>query len=225
MQVLSKLSIDIFNELTQFLHSHKDELCLTDYSMLKMKMICQLHMIALEIDNEIDKIYNALLYNLNHQHACEWEEARQSFENFEHEKSIDVWKSLTDHARVTEKKRLAYDNNIIIIWKYWFRNSNRLFNLNMNSLFVFFFLKFAWKYHYFKAMRWFCCAAHWCLTNIKTTEFLLQMIIYADFCSVLNNSDLKQKSFLNEELSQIECQISQLNFLELCLSDEKEKWE
>ena len=31
------------------------------------------------------------------------------------------------------------------------------------------------------------------------------MIIYADFCSVLDKSDLEQKSLLNEKLSQIEC--------------------
>ena len=63
--ILSKLLIDIFNELTQFLCSCKDELCLMNYSMLKMKMICQLYMIVLKIDNEIDKIYDALFCDLS----------------------------------------------------------------------------------------------------------------------------------------------------------------
>ena len=47
------------------------------------------------------------------------------------------------------------------------------------------------------------------------------MIIYVNFCSVLNNSDFKQKLLSNEELSQIECQINLLSLFESCLSDKK----
>ena len=65
--VLNEQSIDFFDELTQFLCDHKDELCPMNYSMLKTEMICQLHMIALEIDNEINKIYDTLLCNFSNQ--------------------------------------------------------------------------------------------------------------------------------------------------------------
>ena len=69
--VLDGQSIDSFGELARFLCGRKDELCPMDYSMLKTEVIYQLHMVALEVDNEIGKIYDTLLCNPSNQRARE----------------------------------------------------------------------------------------------------------------------------------------------------------
>lgn len=194
-----------------------------DYSMLKTEVICQLHMVALEVDNEIGKIYDTLLCDPSNQRARGWEDARQSFEDFEREESIGMWKLLADRARAAEDRRLVYDNNITIIREHWRRKGDGLLDLNMSPLFVSLFSELACKYHYSEAMRRLCRATHWRLTNTKTTGSPSRMVTYADFCSVLDKPDLGQEPLSDEELSQIECQVGPLGLLEPRLPDGKEK--